>query len=358
MCIRDSRLGESVGLAVFDNQLFVRDEGMRLKVYDNYMTKTFGADADHVLTGGFQARNWLSGGIDDANRLWLAGEHTQIRIYQLPITSSFATPVADFVKLYWADSGLEVTRPGGGNYVQVGAMAFDRDRHAMYIADSARTRVFRVSNYDEFTGTLYVDMVIGQRDRTEVRCNQGLSAPNAETLCNVSQIKFDRQGNLFVVDNGYECHDNRRIVVFSADDLDGAATLFPSLQASTVFNAPNFNEVGKCAYWTVDRPGSPVSLAFNSRNQMVVGNDGYYGEPAQRQLGQLWFYADPLNKQTPDASIALYMGTPGEIAFDQDDNLVIQDHTWYKVWVINLDLDPEWLGLFPMAYLPLALRGF
>jgi PKD repeat protein len=114
-----------------------------------------------------------------------------------------------------------------------------------------------------------------------------------------------------------------------------------------VFNAPDLDHVGDCAYGTVDKPGSPVSLAFNSRNQMVVGNDGYYGDPAQRQLGQLWFYVDPLNKQTPDASIALYIGTPGELAFDHDDNLIVQDHTWYKVWVINLDTDAEWLEYFP-----------
>ena len=341
------RLGESVGLAVFGDQLLVRDEGMRMKVYDNYLTKPFGADADYVLTGGFQGRNRLSGGIDDANRLWLSGEHGQIRIYQLPITSSTTAPIADFVKLYWADTDTEVTRPDGVNYVQVGPMAFDQNQHAMYIADAVGTRIFRVSNYNEFTDRLYVDMVIGQRDKTEVRCNQGLSAPNAETLCTVTQIKFDRQANLFVVDNAYECHDNRRIVVFAAADLNSATTLFPNLQASKVFNAPDFDQIGECAYSTVDQPGSPVSLAFNSRNQMVVGNDGYYGDAAQRQLGQLWFYSDPLNKQMPDASIALYMGTPGEITFDQYDNLVIQDHTWYKVWVINLDTDPEWLEYFP-----------
>ena len=49
---------------------------------------------------------------------------------------------------------------------------------------------------------------------------------------------------------------------------------------------------------------------------------------------------------------------PGEIAFDQDDNLVIQDHTWYKVWVINLDIDPEWLEHFPKIHLPLVSRGY
>jgi sugar lactone lactonase YvrE len=347
------RLGESVGLAVFGNQLLVRDEGMRMKIYNNYQIKTFGANADYVLTGGFQGRNWLSGGIDDGNRLWLSGEHGQIRIYQLPITSNATTPIADFVKLYWADTGLEVTRPDGTGYVQVGAMAFDPVGHAMYIADAVGTRVFRVKNYNQFATTLLVDMVIGQRNKTEVRCNQGLSSPNAETLCNAIQLKFDKQGNLFVVDNAYECHDNRRIVVFETTDLISATTLFPNLQARKVFNAPNFTQVGNCAYWTVDQPGSPVSIAFNSNNQMVVGNDGYYGDASQRQLKQLWFYSDPLAKQTPDASIDIYMGTPGDLAFDANDNLLIQDHTWYKVLMINLSCDPEWLSFLPEATIPI-----
>lgn len=346
------RLGESVGLAVFGNQLLVRDESMRLKAYNNFQTKTFGAPPDYMLTGGFQGRNLLSGAIDDGNRLWLSGEHGQIRIYQLPITSNTQPPIADFVKLYWADSGVEVTRPDGSNYVQVGGIAFDPIGRAIYIADVSRTRIFRVKNYEQFGAKLYVDLVIGQRNKTELRCNQGLAGPNAETLCHVAQIKFDHLGNLFVVDNDYECHGNRRIVVFTASDLQTASGLFPNLQARKVFNAPNFTEIGTCAYWTIDQPGSPVALAFNSKNQMVIGNDGYYGDSAQRQLKQLWFYSDPLAKQTPDASIEIHMGTPGELAFDANDNLLIQDHTWYKVWMINLSCDPEWLALLPGAEFP------
>lgn len=345
-------LGESVGLAVWNNQLIVRDERLSTKVWNNYSIKPFGADSSYFLPGGFPGRNWLSAGIDDSNRLWVAGEHLQIRIYQLPIVSSTQAPIADFVKLYWADTGTEILRPDGSNYVQLGAMAFSPTEHAMYIVDSSGTRIFRVKNYNNFAERLLVDMVIGQTNKTELRCNQGLSAPNAGTLCNATQIKFDRQGNLFVVDNAYECSGNHRIVVFMANDLAAATTLFPNLQAEKVFNAPSLNEVGNCAYWTVDQPGSPVSIAFNSMNQMVVGNDGYYGDSAQRQLKQLWFYSDPLTKQLPDASIALYMGTPGDLAFDADDNLLIQDHTWYKVWMINLSCDPSWLSLLPGATNP------
>ena len=340
-----NRLGESVGLAVYGSQLLVRDEGMRLKVHDNYETKAFGADADYVLTGGFQGRNWLSAGVDEAGRLWLSGEHGQIRIYQLPITSNATSPIADFVKLYWADTRTEVTRPNDANYVQVGAMAFDTLGHALYIADVSGTRIFRVRNYGAFGDSLFVDMVIGQRDKTELRCNQGLDAPTAATLCAATQIKVDRQGDLFVVDNAYECHPNDRIVVFRAQDLNGATTLFPDLAAWKVFNAPSLNEAGNCG--ASDQPASPVSLAFDSRNHMVVGNDGYYTDLAQRQLKQLWYYVDPIAKQTPDASITMYMGTPGDLAFDGRDNLLIQDHTWYRVTMINLGCDPAWLSGLP-----------
>ncbi len=345
-------LGESVGMAVWNHQLIVRDEHLSTKVWTNYSLKPFGADSTYFLPGGFPDRNWLSAGIDDGDRLWVAGEHHQLRIYQLPFSSSAQTPIADFVKLYWADTGAEITRPDGVGYVQLGAMAFSPTERAMYIVDSSGTRIFRVKNYDRFADRLLVDMVIGQTNKTELRCNQGLSAPNAGTLCNAGQIKFDRLGNLFVVDNAYECSGNHRMVVFMADDLAAATTLFPNVQAEKVFNAPSLNEVGNCAYWTVDQPGSPVSIAFNSMNQMVVGNDGYYGDSAQRQLKQLWFYSDPLTKQLPDASIALYMGTPGDLAFDADDNLLIQDHTWYKIWMINLGCDPSWLSLLPGATSP------
>ena len=37
----------------------------------------------------------------------------------------------------------------------------------------------------------------------------------------------------------------------------------------------------------------------------------------------------------------------GEITFDDKDNLVVQDHTYNKVWVINFERDPSWLRPVP-----------
>lgn len=339
----DDRLGESVGLAVHGGQLLIRDEHMRLKVYNNYASKPFGSSADVVVTGGMQSRNWLSAAVDEQSRLWLAGEHGQIRVFQLPLSEGNTAPVADFVPLYWGDTRSEVMRPEGGAYVQVGAIAFDRTNHYMYLADASGARIFRVSQYSSLGDSLFVDLVIGQESRTGTLCNRGMGHPTQTTLCAVSSMKVDNYGNLFVVDNVYECSGNHRIVVFNGGDLAAQTTMFPSPAAWKLFNAPSFDVVGDCAYWTVERPGSPVSLAFDSSNHLVVGNDGYYGLPWLRARRQLWYYEDPLVSQEPDAAIDIYMGTPGDLAFDEQDNLLIQDHTWCRVVMINLEQDPEWL---------------
>ena len=52
-------------------------------------------------------------------------------------------------------------------------------------------------------------------------------------------------------------------------------------------------------------------------------------------------------KATPDAVIELPLGAPGEIVFDEQDNLVVQDHTWCRLWIINYAKDPSWLHLLP-----------
>ena len=54
-----------------------------------------------------------------------------------------------------------------------------------------------------------------------------------------------------------------------------------------------------------------MCVAFNSRNEMVVGNDGYYPDPKARNVNQLYLYRKPLEKPTPDAVIQLPLGAPG-----------------------------------------------
>jgi hypothetical protein len=93
----------------------------------------------------------------------------------------------------------------------------------------------------------------------------------------------------------------------------------------------------------VDHPFSPVSVVLNKKNEMVIGNDGYYRDGKKRTVRQLYVYRKPLEKATPDAVIELPLGAAAERWFDDHDNLVVLDHTWNKVWALNFDRDPVWL---------------
>lgn len=350
------KFGGSVGTFTYGNQLIVKDTA-RYMVWENYLQKEIGARADFVI--GQPADDSQAGlpwntlgtrgthAIDDKGRMWTFNGHGKIIVFPMPFARG-AGPLKDFVKLYWIDDRTEVEYGGG----EVG-LGFDPIQKKLWVLDRSHHRLLRVSNYDNFQNQLYVDMVIGQGEKSGFECNRKQDRPSANTLCAMSQIEFDKFGNLYVVENGYECHANDRITVYMADDLRKATGLFPNLSAKKVFIANNFNEHGGCKVHTfLTEPFSPVSLAFNSKNQMVVGNDGYYANGEERAWKQLWFYRDPLKKnpdgtfvqgQKPDAYIKIPLGAAAEINFDDQDNLVVQDHTWCKVWVINLDKDPSWL---------------
>lgn len=342
----------TTGMLIFGNQLIVRDEN-RFLVWNDYLNKPYGADADIVVTTDNSALGFHT--VDDKNRLWISNGQ-KLLIYQLPFTCPGISPciisgdvsrLAKDVPLYWSDDISEVSYN-----MRNGGLAFDPLTKKMWMLDSDHHRLLRIKNYDldpQKTTTKYiVDAVIGQRDKTTTGCNQGRGEnnPSADSLCDVNQVKFDRLGNLFVVDNTYECHANDRIFMFPKEDLLGIKTLFPKLEAKKSFVVDSPNLRGTCNVGKLNEPFSPVSLAFNSKNEMVVGNDGYYGDKAQREKKQLWFYHDPLSKksdgtymsgQAPDGFINLPMGAPAEMQFDAQDNLAILDHTWSKLWMININ---------------------
>lgn len=350
----------SVGAFSFGNQLVMRDHG-RFLVWNDYLNKNLGAKSDLVAgkpnefakEGGDRLGARGTYAIDDLNKMWLYNADGKIAIYQLPLQNG-SRFIADNVPLYWTDDGTQVDYGG----FEAG-MTFDKLNKKLWIVDRSHHRLLRISNYSEFGNRLSVDMVIGQRNKAETKCNHNQTygwrasgSPTADSLCDPTVIKFDHFGNLYVIENTYECHGNDRITVFMADDLRNAAGLFPQIAAKKVFISSNLTQKWVCNSGWINQPYSPVALAFNKKNNMVIGNDGYYGDQKVRQYRQLWFYADPLKKnadgsfiqgQKPDAYINLPMGASGEINFDDQDNLIIQDHTWPKVWVINLDKDSSWL---------------
>jgi len=342
---------DRVGVLAFREQLIVRDH-QRYMVWTNYLGVTNGTPAHRFIgqLNGFTVtnRNVLLGramhAIDHANRLWTVSEHSKLMLYQLPLLAG-AQPLRQLIPLFWADDPNTQV-----NYSASQPVAFDPVSRNLWVYDTGAHRLLRVSNPDSWSGKLLVDAVLGQTNKTATSINRGRGAlaPDAASFGDVNDIKFDGLGNLFVVDNTYELHANGRILGFLAADLGSIATMFPSIQAKRVYVVNNFtNGVNNRVFWPGQNPQSPVCVAFNSRHEMVVGNDGYFPNVQTRGLNQLYLYRTPLSKPTPDAVIELPMGAPGELAFDEHDNLIVQDHIYNKVWVLNYELDPAWLRTLP-----------
>ncbi len=334
------------GALAFKDQLIVRDH-QRYLVWTNYLGKRAGAPANLIVGQddgwSLKRRNHVMGrsahAIDHKDRLWATGEHGKLMAYQLPFKAG-AGPLRKLVALHWADRPAEEV-----DYRCDVALAFEPRTKCLWVFDSARHRLLRARVPDDPSAKLLVDCVLGQKNRTDGQVNRGLAAPGPASFGDVNAVKFDRKGNLFVVDNTYELHDNGRVLAFLAEDLRGMKGLFPAIEAKKVYVAERFDQpVHKRTFLKGEHPRSPVSVAFNRRNEMVIGNDGYFeGPPEKRNLNQLFLYRRPLEKATPDAVIQLPLGAPGEIAFDDRDNLIVQDHTYNKVWAINFDRDPAWL---------------
>jgi hypothetical protein len=342
-------LGGNTAMAYHGNQLIAFDEPVdflgqtMVKVYAKDRTKTL-SDTQFALQftlnpGILHARpaSFLGEAVDGFDRLWLAGLGGELQRWQLPLTPETSAP-AGSTNIVWRDGRrVEAT---------FSMAAWDRLTRRMYLLDDSGARIFRLRPFLAGDTTFVVDMVIGQRDATTNSCNYGrgvVAGPKMPGgLCAVGYVRFDREGNLFVVDNRYECQGNRRIAVFGKTLLDNATAMFPSLVPTKLFNHP-----GMCAPDVVGRPGTPVTVAFDVANRMVVGNDGYYGSIEQRRQRQLFLYdrpADPASGDVPSSAIRLPMGTPADMVFDEQNNLIVRDQTWHRIFKINLDLDGKtWL---------------
>lgn len=315
----DRLLGLTRSAHAAGNQLFV-DDWSRILVWNDYTHAAIGAPADVVIDADTNGGRFAT--VDDRGHLWFANH-----VFKLPVTPTARTPIASNVPVYWADDpDVQAT--------VIGTPEFDPVSGKLWIADDHR--VLRIANATDIESgaKLLADMVIGQTTKTNL-CNQGLGAPAANRLCIVRSVRFDRLGNLYVVENDYECHGNDRITMFAAADLAAAQGMFPDLSATRVFGG-TMTTPGSCAF-------SPVAVTFDSANRMVVATDGVFGDRRTRAVRQLFLFPTPLTSQVPSATIRVPMGAPGEIQFDGDDNLVIRDHTWHRAWVVNLDRDPTWV---------------
>ncbi|PIY80055.1 MAG: hypothetical protein COY80_04930 [Candidatus Pacebacteria bacterium CG_4_10_14_0_8_um_filter_42_14] len=362
-------ISESGGMIVHNDQLIIRDKS-RWMVWNNaesvatgqYPDFIFGQDSDIERKPNDLARDAFFT-IDPRNRLWTFDQHGKLEVYQLPLTNN-SQPLAKNIDLYWADTDQKLTYQG------YRGIDFDTVTNSLYISDGQNHRILKIGNYDAIASgsPLKVDMVIGQPDKQHIDCNhdqiEAWIAPGpakANGLCHPTDLEFDNFGNMFVVENSYEGHGNIRISVWTREAIEqGILThaLFPNIATEKVFVQDSPAAQTEPRQYN-DRAESPVSITFNRSNQMIVANDGYFlgtnGGGMERSTHQLWLYYNPLAKnasgefiqnQPADGFIKLPIGTPAGMQFDDNDNLYIQDGTWYRTFRLASASLNQWTELF------------
>ena len=363
--IGPSKFNEGGGVMVAGTQLIVNDTG-RLMVWDNYTTKTFGAPADHFVgqTSGTSRSNPY--GIDanshheiialgnGAYQIWLVG-NGGFTVFTAP---GFAAPQR--VVVQWVGQSMGATGPT----LDPASVAFRFDDKkssgTLWLVDGQGSRLLRVPNYSPTNPTLdsqgrivvFADTVLGQADINTRGCNRGAgvnsTSTSANSFCDPLDAKFDPLGNLYVVDNRWECradNGNGRVIAFAKADVAnipvGTSPRSSNVSAAHLFNSRadgNFTTRG-CDPNATKAPRSPVSIAFKSTGpttyKLVILSDGYYSDPAARAWHQIYVYDDPLNSQRPNWTVHLPMGGPNEVAVDQSGVLVVRDGTWPRVWAVD-----------------------
>ena len=146
--------GPSLGATVFGNQLIVRDH-KRYMVWNNYLAKADGADADLIIgqaDGEHDDQNNLIYGramhaIDHKHRLWTPSAHGKLMVYQLPMKAG-AKPLRELIPLYWADAPDESVQ-----YDSTQPLAYDPRSKTLWIVDTARHRLLRIRTPTTWKGS-------------------------------------------------------------------------------------------------------------------------------------------------------------------------------------------------------------
>ena len=108
----------------------------------------------------------------------------------------------------------------------------------LYVADTNDNRVLEYNTPYNVTsvpgsGDAIADLVFGQTGFTNARCNQGLNAPSAVTLCNPKAVGIDNLGNLYIADT-----INNRVLEYNTPLAVTTVTGSGDTTADFVFGQP------------------------------------------------------------------------------------------------------------------------
>jgi len=336
-------------------QLFVSDQ-QRVLVWNNPTTKGTFAQADYVVgqdafntnlnnNGGDFSSITLGSIVTGGGYLWIAADH---RIFVI------ATPITGSGKNYPIAKTITSNTYGGGNVVwsddlskvsfnPVG-LAYDTATNSLWVSDSDNHRVFRITTP---MATATVDLVLGQPNKGTTTQNGGLGSVNAKGFANPWALQFDKLGNLYVVDDSYEGGANNRVLRFDATQtVPTGGVIFPFPDSSGVYAKQNFTTTSN---WGAHTPQTPTYVTFDSQNRMIMLVDSYGNTQYERAYIYTPNHAAQAEPQ-PAFTLPIAFGQGAHAIFYQDDNhLVIQDHTWDRVLFVDLSQTSTTPTLAPIA---------
>jgi len=356
------------GMSSDGNQLFVSD-GQRIIVWNQPADKPTYSPGDYFMgqESGETNNNTLGlfrHGIGQTSikngYLFTINGDISIKIFQLPITASEYNP--EPVKtlrpnngsVRWADDNTSVN-------FWPNCAVYDSVNDALWVGDYVRNRVLRIANP---LGTPVVDLVLGQPNKSasEDNAGAGYHNPNAWGFENIWAMNLDNFGNLYVVDSGYEGREdsgNLRVTRFDAATLvPQPGNIFPLPAATGVFCKINFtvrdNTITNIG--GTGMPATPIYVAFNSKNEMLLTVCSYGNAQGQR----IFLYPTPHIGTTPYPTYVIkpFMGQGAFASFLTDTDVMVQDHTWNRVLFLHLGLkgDVNGDGSLSTTDLTLAMR--
>jgi DNA-binding beta-propeller fold protein YncE len=345
--IGPSGLANPGAMALVGRQLAVADR-KRIVFWNDYLQGSeSGGPADGVLVqasfGSQEATHPLLHG-PDFN--FLAVDSFRQRLYAAQGPSIWAWDTGGGLRTgeppaFIIEGPLPV-RGGGWAEFDVWGIAIDERLDVAYITDQGRNRLLRVLRFSE--ARREVDLIIGQPTVMGGACNGGSASPVANGFCSPTQVRFDADGDLYVVDATWEGNGNKRVVAYSGRDLPpvpSPSIIAPaSLRPSRIYSKTAFDDRA-CHPDLARQPCSPRAIAFEpGTNRMALTVDGY-GNPL---TSRLFVYDDPspqvrapggttrpLQAPLPDVVVGVPFNQPSDAAWDGEGRLLVLDHTWNRV---------------------------